>query len=106
LFAFVDPNGPKALPYKDRGSPADWQEVLDGKAKEVRQRDTEEPIKSRVITLAQWKELSEADRAEALATNGGKGLNRQTTDSICWAKWSWNPITGRRHSRAHEALVR
>jgi hypothetical protein len=57
-------------------SPEDWQEVLDGKAsisgktKEVRQRDIEEPIKSRVITLAQWKELSAADRAEALATNG------------------------------------
>jgi protein gp37 len=87
-----------------KASPDDWQEVLDGKAsisgkaKELRGRQAEETIKSRVITLPQWKELSEAEREEALATDGGKTLNRQNTESIGWAKWSWNPITGCLHN--------
>jgi protein gp37/ParB-like chromosome segregation protein Spo0J len=51
------------------------------------------------ITLAEWEELNEAQRAIALdASDGNSKFNRQTSDNIEWAQWSWNPITGCLHN--------
>jgi len=53
-------------------------------------------------TLAQWAELTTAAQARIL-TNGTQakdagGFNKQDTDSIEWARWSWNPVTGCKHN--------
>lgn len=55
---------------------------------------TEEPITSYIL-LDQWLVLSEEDKEKALKPIKPKsGFNKQDSDSIEWAKWSWNPITG------------
>lgn len=48
-------------------------------------------------TLDEWEALEDADRAALLAIRGDKTFNAQEGDSIEWARWSWNPITGCRH---------
>ena len=53
------------------------------------------------ITLPQWEAMSAEERRAVLTnipTNSGSGFNRQQNDSIEWALWSWNPVTGCRHS--------
>ncbi len=49
------------------------------------------------VTLEGWKNLGAKEKKALLATEGGAGFNPQTTDSIEWAQWSWNPVTGCRH---------
>ena len=52
------------------------------------------------ITLEQWKNFGAAERAAALnPANRNEGtFNQQTTDSIEWARFSWNPVTGCQHN--------
>jgi protein gp37 len=45
------------------------------------------------LTLDEWR--SSADRP--LIWPSDKKFNKQENDSIEWAQWSWNPITGCRH---------
>lgn len=52
---------------------------------------------SEVFTLPQWKALSEDERRNALAVRGNGQYNKQDNESIEWAQWSWNPITGCKH---------
>lgn len=54
-------------------------------------------------TIAQWNSLSEDDKLAHLNFRNSKSsLNRQESgeddNSIDWAKWTWNPITGCLHS--------
>lgn len=49
------------------------------------------------ITLDKWKSLEPADRESALAYVGDRKFNEQDNNSIEWARWSWNPVTGCRH---------
>lgn len=49
------------------------------------------------ITLDEWREMNEGDRAAVLGRIGKKGLNRQDNTDIEWADWSWNPVTGCLH---------
>lgn len=56
------------------------------------------PKKKDWITLSEWNQMSEDDQRVVLATNGTNGLNKQDTDRIEWALWSWNPITGCKHN--------
>lgn len=49
------------------------------------------------VTLSEWRELKQEDRASLLARRGKKGMNRQDNAEIEWASWSWNPITGCLH---------
>jgi len=37
-------------------------------------------------------------KAKEVRTRAKTGFNKQTGDSIEWAKWSWNPITGCEHT--------
>jgi hypothetical protein len=56
------------------------------------------PIKSDSITLDAWEKLTASERKEVLARNDLSGFNAQDNDSIEWALWSWNPITGCQHN--------
>ena len=57
-----------------------------------------DPIKSDSITLDAWEKLTPAQRSQVLARNEASGFNAQDNDSIEWALWSWNPITGCQHN--------
>ena len=53
----------------------------------------------RAITLSEWKTLTAAEREAATRVQNQKArLNRQDSDSIEWARWSWNPVTGCLHN--------
>lgn len=95
------------MTVKDKGTPEDYQAVVDGKAsvsgkaKEVREREKVAdliPQTKEYITLDAWKKMSEQERVFVLQTQGKKTLNKQDNDAIGWAKWSWNPITGCLHN--------
>lgn len=48
-----------------------------------------------------WQALSAHDKAAILRTAPARstsGFNKQDTDSIEWARWSWNPVTGCLHN--------
>jgi len=51
------------------------------------------------FSIDQWEALGSKERFEAIAAGVGmeSALNKQDTDNIEWAKWSWNPITGCLH---------
>jgi protein gp37/ParB-like chromosome segregation protein Spo0J len=51
-------------------------------------------------SLADWAEMDKDARAEAIHIGSSitASLNKQDTDNIEWAKWSWNPITGCLHN--------
>ena len=52
----------------------------------------------RVITLSEWRTLTPAEQEAACRVRNPKAkLNSQDNDSIGWASWSWNPITGCQH---------
>lgn len=63
-------------------------------------RKAESPYKEKTveyITLDQWQKLDRNQTNEYLhpSTNGNRPLfNEQENESIEWALWSWNPITG------------
>jgi len=49
------------------------------------------------VTLEQWKSYDQEKQAqfiESAPRQSTAGFNKQDTDSIEWARWSWNPITG------------
>ena len=54
--------------------------------------------KSDSITLDAWKKLTQKQQETVLARNDSSGFNAQDNDSIEWAQWSWNPITGCDHN--------
>jgi protein gp37/ParB-like chromosome segregation protein Spo0J len=49
------------------------------------------------ITLPEWHKLTPAAQQDIIARKGTLGFNKQSTASIEWAAWSWNPITGCKH---------
>jgi protein gp37 len=52
-----------------------------------------------MITLPVWQQLSPSQQQHVLARpHGNQTFNSQSTDSIEWARWSWNPVTGCRHN--------
>ena len=59
-------------------------------------------INRTTYTLAQWAELKPAAQARILKNgahaNESGGFNKQDTDNIEWARWSWNPVTGCKHN--------
>jgi protein gp37 len=51
------------------------------------------------VTLEQWAAMSPDDRSEALSARGDKKFIAQgKSESIEWALWSWNPVTGCLHN--------
>ena len=50
-------------------------------------------------SLDEWKGLNKSEREMLLFPSSGEGgtFNQQKGDSIEWAQWSWNPVTGCKH---------
>ncbi len=62
-------------------------------------RDEMRLSKKDFFTLQEWQSLSDEEQQSWLGLQGGdKTFNRQDTDSIEWAQWSWNPVTGCLHN--------
>jgi protein gp37 len=80
-----------------KNDPAKWQEVLSGE-KSIKAAAKEVRAKVDAITLGAWKAMSADERAEALKPSKVGSLNEQNNDSIGWAKYSWNPVTGCLHN--------
>jgi len=59
------------------------------------------PAVPEMVTLDAWKAMGTKDKTAALASDPAGKFNRQDTDSIEWAQWSWNPITGCLHGCAY-----
>ena len=62
---------------------------------------TSKPKQSTATTLVSWEALSHHQRVallEAAPRDSSKGFNKQDNDSIEWAQWSWNPVTGCLHN--------
>lgn len=82
-----------------------WQEVIRERAGEpVRASDVEAAVeryraaKSKDwVTLDEWQALESDERRTALSVRSESVFNKQDNDSIEWAQWSWNPITGCKH---------
>lgn len=93
----------QAVYVKEHGTEEDVRDVEQGKASvkakatEIKERKAPEPIVSEYITPVQWLSLSEEERTEALTKPTTKKLNVQSNESIDWAAFSWNPITGCNH---------
>ncbi len=51
------------------------------------------------FTVEHWHEMSAGDRLKTIReANGDTKFNAQKNDSIEWALWSWNPVTGCLHN--------
>ena len=96
-----------AIYIHDHGTREDMEDVASGKMavsakrKEIQNRNAgaaDRPEAGQVITLEQWKGLDEEDQRAALTVTGEKGFNKQQNESIGWARWSWNPVTGCKHN--------
>ena len=81
------------------GNPELWQEVLDGdKSISTAAKEHRAKSETRVVTLDEWKALSEAERIEAMKPRKKSSLNEQKNEFIGWARHSWNPVTGCLHN--------
>jgi protein gp37 len=56
----------------------------------------------RNVSLAEYKTLEPDERIHLISLTGDDGdagkFNKQENDSIEWAQWSWNPVTGCEHN--------
>lgn len=95
-----------ATPIKQDGvvetlpDPADQVEALNAarneprKIVEMAKFVKEKPKPKEFITLTHWRE----SRMEAVPIEASsQTFNKQENDSIEWADWSWNPVTGCKH---------
>lgn len=88
----------------DEERAAVWSSVVERHGQTIRAKDVEEEIerfqaaKSKDwVTLEEWKRASDDDRARYLKMGGDSKFNEQDNNSIEWAHWSWNPVTGCKH---------
>jgi protein gp37/ParB-like chromosome segregation protein Spo0J len=93
----------------ERDHAADLRATLNGKsvdrAYQQARRDglleirPPEPAPTGYVTLSAWRTMSVDERGEVLRrpAAAGRTFNEQTSDSIEWARFSWNPVTGCKH---------
>jgi protein gp37 len=67
------------------------------RAKYIHEHGTEEEKKALETGKAAVKHLERQVRERVQNTPKAKPTFNQTTDSIEWAKWTWNPVTGCKH---------
>jgi ParB/RepB/Spo0J family partition protein len=92
--AYLDQEGP----WNARAMAADGERILEAQRKEKEEADKKAARLKVAVTLAQWKTLSTDEQRTLLRVRSDKAkLTKQTTDSIEWARWSWNPVTGCLH---------
>jgi len=90
---------------------AAWQQIVTAAPKAITARVVEDGITRYIaardkefLTLDEWQALGGDDRATALSYHGQHKFNAQDgseerdAQSIEWAQWSWNPVTGCRHN--------
>lgn len=65
-------------------------------AEAARKAEDEKPPPS--YSVETWMLADETTRQRARAYRGHATFNKQDTDNIEWAKWSWNPVTGCLHN--------
>lgn len=74
----------------------------DGKRRPREKRTPDRLAVQDTYTLKDWSGLSVKDQARVLKASADlqdtAGFNKQDTDNIEWAKWSWNPVTGCKHN--------
>jgi len=93
----------RAVRIKEQGTPQDVKEVLSGKVSvkakeaEIRERVKPKPIVETYLQPGQWETMSELERQNAFTVKTDKKFNTQDNESIDWAAYSWNPITGCNH---------
>lgn len=80
--SLVDPKKPKDQPISEEPPKSGGR---------LGRRDGE------TIDIKKWGKMSEEDRSKAIVTKGNSKFVAQSTDSIEWALWSWNPVTGCLH---------
>lgn len=67
-------------------------------ANEIKKVEKSQPRKSEYILLDDYMKLSDEEKKVSLTPiKSNSTFNKQSDESIDWAKWSWNPITGCRH---------
>jgi protein gp37/ParB-like chromosome segregation protein Spo0J len=66
---------------------------------ERKAKDRSPPQPAPYITLTRWKDTLPPARKQILTPRDehGKSFNKQDSDLIDWAQWSWNPVTGCLH---------
>src|SRR5262245_1067480 len=88
-----------------------WQQIVAEEPERVTARLVDEYVGRFIATrdkefysLAEWQQLEPIHQQAALHFDGRKKFNAQDgseerdTQSIEWAQWSWNPVTGCRHN--------
>lgn len=73
------------------------QRQVDGEATPKRTSKPKAPDIPESVTVEQWREMSREDQERMLDCKPSGSLNKQTSEAIDWAAWSWNPITGCLH---------
>jgi protein gp37 len=57
------------------------------------------PLSPNAYSVPAWDALSKSDRERIIKeAKGNSQFNEQNNDSIEWARWSWNPVTGCLHN--------
>lgn len=86
--------------------PAVWQKVVEEYGQQATARDVaavvakyKTALEKKWTTLTEWNAITNDDgRLAVLDAGRGKSvLNKQENESIEWAQWSWNPVTGCKH---------
>ena len=87
----------KANEQASAGNDIDPQESADRRKALAAQADHHTAKLAR-YSVREWETLAASDRKRIIAAADGQSqFNPQTNDSIEWARWSWNPITGCLH---------
>ena len=90
----------KILPSKSQQAEAVQIAKNEGKKVVViaQQLAAKPKMRGEYATLDQWAAMSEQDREQFLSQRDTQiKFNKQDNDSIEWADWSWNPVTGCKH---------
>lgn len=82
-----------------------WQAVVAKHGTSITAKDVEAEVAllqaakdKNWITLDEWDALDTRQREMALCVRDSDSkFNKQDNDSIEWARWSWNPVTGCKH---------
>lgn len=82
------------------------REMLDRNVKQAaqtvrhnRREQDEAPRQKAWFTLTQWNALSQDEQLRLVTpADSISKFNKQDTDNIEWAQWSWNPVTGCLHN--------
>ena len=86
-------------PWDGAAIAAQGQRLIEAQRKARQEADKKAAQLKRAVTLPEWKSLKHAEcQALTSVRNDKAKLNRQDDDSIEWARWSWNPVTGCNHN--------